>query len=232
MNLIQLKEECSKMNIILNETQINQFNRYFELLVEWNNKINLTAITEFEDVVEKHFYDCLLPSKSIDIKGNLCDVGAGAGFPSIPLKIAFPSLHVTILEPLNKRCVFLNELVEELALENVTIVNARAEDYAKMHREIFDIVTARAVANLNMLSELCIPLVKLNCYFLAMKGASGHEEDQNATKAITTLGCKKVKEDLLKLSDGSNRVNILYVKIKKTPIQYPRMFAKIKKSPL
>ena len=228
----QFIEKLSQEGIILTESQIQQFADYARLLVEWNEKMNLTAITALEEIYEKHFYDCLLLHRLVKLEGILCDVGAGAGFPSIPCKIAFPELQVTIIEPLGKRCVFLRELCKELQLENVIILNERAEDVAKNSLQRYDIVTARAVANLRVLSELCVPLVKVNGYFATMKGANGLEEKQEATKAMNILGAKFEKEDIVCLSDGANRVNILYKKVKETPKGYPRMYAKIKKNPL
>ena len=228
----QFIEKLAQEGIVLSERQIQQFADYARLLVEWNEKMNLTAITALEEIYEKHFYDCLLLHRLVKLEGSLCDVGAGAGFPSIPCKIAFPQLHVTIIEPLGKRCVFLRELCKELQLENVTILNERAEDVAKNSMQRYDIVTARAVANLRVLSELCVPLVKVNGYFATMKGANGLEEKQDATKAMNILGAKCEKEDIVCLSDGANRVNILYKKIKETPKGYPRMYAKIKKNTL
>lgn len=228
---LNLYDTLKNKGIILSESQLYQFRKYADLLIEWNAKMNLTAITEKDEIYIKHFLDCILPSFQNEIKGSLCDVGAGAGFPSIPLKIVYPELSITILEPLNKRCLFLNTLVKELNLEDVHIKNVRAEDYAKDHRECFDVVSARAVANLTMLSELCIPLVKVNGTFLAMKGSSGLEELENANYAVQVLGCKLVKEDSYEL-DGAKRVNLAFIKSKKTPMKYPRMFAKIKKEPL
>lgn len=228
----QFLERLSLEGIVLTEKQCQQFRDYASLLVEWNEKMNLTAITKLEDIYEKHFYDCLLIHRLVDLKGSLCDVGAGAGFPSIPCKIAFPELSITIIEPLQKRCVFLKELCHQLGLENVTILNERAEDVAKNGEMRFDMVSARAVANLRILAELCIPLVRKNGYFIAMKGMNGLEEKEAANRAVTTLGCSCIKEDVVHLSDGSNRINLLYQKFKDTPKGYPRMYAKIKKNPL
>ena len=174
-------DALGKQGIVLNDQQQQQFDEYAQMLVEWNKKMNLTAITEIDEIYEKHFLDSLLPSFDMEINGSFCDVGAGAGFPSIPLKIVYPQLKVTIVETLGKRITFLNALCEKLGLKDVVLVHARAEDYAKEHRESFDIVSARAVANLPMLSELCIPLVKLNGTFLALKGANGDEEYENAS---------------------------------------------------
>ena len=223
---------CKENGLELTEQQIHQYETYAQLLKEWNEKMNLTAITEFEEVLDKHFYDSLLPSFSSSIQGTLCDVGSGAGFPSIPLKIAYPELKVVIIEPLGKRVTFLKEVVRVLGLDHVECVNARAEDYAKQDRECFDVVTARAVANLRMLSELCIPLVKKGGLFLAMKGSNGLEEDREAAHALKVLGCALEKTEERHLNDGSTRVNLFYRKNRSTPVQYPRQFAKIKKSPL
>lgn len=218
--------------ITLTKSQLAQFDDYARLLVEWNEKMNLTAIVDEDEIYEKHFLDSILPSFDIKIQGTFCDVGAGAGFPSIPLKIVYPDLKVTIVETLGKRITFLQALCKELGIEDVTCVHARAEDYAKDHRESFDFVSARAVANLPMLSELCIPLVKKHGYFIAMKGAGGEEEASDAKKAIELLGCKEVQRNFKQLHDGSKRVNLVYEKIKPTPMKYPRAFGQIKKNPL
>ncbi|MCF0111380.1 MAG: 16S rRNA (guanine(527)-N(7))-methyltransferase RsmG [Erysipelotrichaceae bacterium] len=225
-------QQCENEGIHLTEYQQKQFEDYAKLLVEWNEKMNLTAITEPGEIYEKHFFDCLLLHRVCNIEGELCDVGAGAGFPSVPLKIAFPSLKVTIIEPLQKRCRFLEVLVKELELQNVTILNARAEDVAVQSQKRYNIVSARAVANLRVLSELCIPLVQLHGTFAAMKGSNGMQEHEEATNAITTLGCQLTKSDEVQLSDGSLRVNLAYEKVRKTPKGYPRAYAKIKKQPL
>lgn len=225
-------QTVKEYGVILNETQLMQFEKYAKMLVEWNEKMNLTAITDIDEIYEKHFLDSILPSFDVELKGSFCDVGAGAGFPSIPLKIVYPDLKVTIVETLGKRVTFLNALCKELGLEDVNCVHARAEDYAKDHRESFDIVSARAVANLPMLSELCIPLVKQGGMFLALKGANALEEYELAEKAIHILGCEKKQMDEKILSDGSKRINFVFQKIKPTPKKYPRAFAKIKKNPL
>lgn len=217
--------------VSLSEQQCMQFKEYATLLVEWNQKMNLTAITKIEEIYSKHFLDCILPSFTLTLEGHLCDVGAGAGFPSIPLKIVYPDLAVTIVEPLQKRCTFLHALVKALGLENVTIANARAEEYVKEHREAYDVVSARAVANLTMLAELCIPLVKESGIFLAMKGSGGEEELDKAKFAIQTLGCELVDTHKYALEEAM-RINFVFKKNKATPKRYPRMFAKIKKDPL
>ena len=232
MNLDELKFECSKYGFDLSEGQLNQYHTYALMLQEYNKKINLTAIVDYEEIIEKHFYDSILPFFKFNDFISVCDVGAGAGFPSIPLKILMPDKHITIVETLNKRCKFLNDLVVSLQLNNVTIVNARAEDYAKDNRESYDIVTARAVANLNMLSELCIPFVKTSGYFVVLKGSQGESEYSDAKKAIELLGCKLIDMKIETLRDDSKRVNLYLKKVKKTPKLYPRHFSKIKKIPL
>lgn len=163
MSIEWLSEKLSEQGIELSNTQKEQFQKYYKLLVEWNKKMNLTSITDEHDVYLKHFYDSIAPSFYYDFNGqlSLCDIGAGAGFPSIPLKIVYPELKVTIVDSLNKRIQFLNHLAAELGLEDVSFVHDRAEIYGKgVYRESYDIVTARAVARLTVLSELCLPLVK------------------------------------------------------------------------
>lgn len=232
MKLLELKEICANKGFPLTDRMVEQFDLYAKLLQEWNQKINLTAIDEYEDIIEKHFYDSLLIMFQHKLSGRLADVGSGAGFPSLPLKIVDPTLEIVIIETLQKRCNFLNEVVKQLGLENVTIINARAEDYAKDHRESFDIVTARAVANLSMLSELCIPLVKMDGVFIALKAMDAYNEEQKASKALKILGVERINAYEDHLSDGSLRVNLVYKKVSATPKKYPRMFAKIKKQPL
>lgn len=215
----------------ISDKQMQQFDEYARLLCEWNEKMNLTAIVDEEGIFEKHFMDSVMISRKIDVLGTLCDVGSGAGFPSIPLKIIYPELHIVIVEPLRKRCIFLQELLRVLQLDNVEIVNERAEDYAKKNREFFDIVTARAVANLTLLSELCIPFVKQNGLFIAMKGPRGDEEFQEAQYAIHLLGARLLFVDEIHL-DGGERKNFVFKKERLTPKQFPRMFSQIKKKPL
>lgn len=218
--------------IQLHERQLQQFEKYASMLIEWNQKMNLTAITDLDEIYEKHFLDSILPSFDWKLQGSFCDVGAGAGFPGIPLKIIYPDLELTIVETLGKRITFLNALCEKLKLDGVACVHARAEDYAKEHRESFDIVSARAVANLPLLSELCIPLVKQHGSFLALKGANGDEEYALAEKAIRLLGCELKQRDVHTLSDGSQRINFVFEKTRLTPKKYPRPFAQMKKNPL
>ncbi len=225
-------DKLHSIGVEISKEQEEQYYLYASLLKEWNAKMNLTGIDEEPAVLEMHFYDSIVPFARLGIKsGNFADVGAGAGFPSIPVLIAFKDFRVTIIEPLQKRCNFLNEVKNQLHLDNLEIVNGRAEDFANEHRESFDIVSARAVANLNMLSELCIPLVKMDGIFLAMKGNSGLEENDHAKKAIATLGAEFVRAYEEPVGEHTH-INLVYKKIKHTPKQYPRAFAKIKKSPL
>ena len=231
MDFNKLLEE---IDITLSQKQLEQFEIYFNFLVEYNNYVNLTAITEKEDVYIKHFYDSILVGKVFDLSKvtTICDVGSGAGFPSIPLKIVYPNLHVTIVDGLDKRITFLKQLVEKLGLDNVTPIHARAEEYAKEHRESFDIVTARAVARANILNELCIPLVKVGGYFISMKGKNA-EEEINEGNSLKLLNAKIVKKNEYYLpKEESKRVLILIEHFKECPTKYPRAFASIKKNPL
>lgn len=237
MNEQQFIEALKSKGIELNDTQIAQFKKYFELLVEWNEKMNLTAITDFEGVYLKHFFDSISPSFYFDFTKvtTVCDVGAGAGFPSIPIKICFPHLHITIVDSLNKRITFLNHLTDELKLDNMRFVHARAEEFGQnaAYREQFDVVTARAVARLSVLSELCIPLAKEGGSFVALKAAAGEEELKDAKKAISTLGCKlKEQFDYLLPVEESERVLYVFDKIKTTPKKYPRKPGVPNKSPI
>ncbi|MCM3387561.1 16S rRNA (guanine(527)-N(7))-methyltransferase RsmG [Ureibacillus chungkukjangi] len=237
MNQQQFIEALKEMGIELSDTQIEQFNKYFELLVEWNEKMNLTAITDLEGVYLKHFYDSISASFYFDFTKveSVCDVGAGAGFPSLPIKICFPHLHVTIVDSLNKRITFLNHLSEQLQLDNVTFVHSRAEEFGQndKYREKYDVVTARAVARLSVLSELCIPLAKEGGSFVALKAAAGPEELKDAKKAITTLGAA-LKEEFSYLLpvEESERTLYIFDKIKKTPKKYPRKPGVPNKTPI
>lgn len=223
-------QACQKNGIELNEIQIRQFETYMKLLVEWNEKMNLTAITEEEEIWEKHFYDSIVPFGKLE-QLSLCDVGSGAGFPGYPLKIVFPSISLTIIEPLQKRCRFLEIVKEELDLKDVTILPKRAEEYARENRECFDIVSARAVARLSVLLELCAPLVKVKGQLIALKGKQGHEELIESGKAIDLLGLQLKQEDTINIEDAT-RINLYFDKVKKTPLKYPRAFGQIKKKPL
>lgn len=212
--------------ITLSDEQKKQFDQYFHLLVEWNEKMNLTAITDEEGVYLKHFYDSLALGFHHElIDQTLCDVGAGAGFPSIPLKIVFPDLKVTIVDSLNKRITFLNTLVETLGLKDVQCFHDRAETFGqnKDFRASFDVVTARAVAKLSVLSEFCMPLVKKQGYFLALKAAHTEVELEEAKKAIAILGGKVEGDVSFDLPyEGGNRHVVTILKTKETPNKYPR----------
>ena len=225
----KFKNLLSELNIELSDKQYNQFELYYETLIEWNNRINLTAITNKEDVFIKHFYDSICLVKSIDFNNQtLLDVGSGAGFPSIPLKILFPDIKITIIDALNKRIKFLELLCDKLNIE-VELIHGRAEEYSRKH--CFDLTTARAVANLTMLSELCIPFVKIDGLFLAMKGHKSKEEIENSEKSIELLG-GKIIEDLSYIIMDQERHIIKVEKISKTPKMYPRKFNQIKSNPL
>ena len=234
MNQSKFIEELSKINISLNSNQIEQLNKYYELLIEWNEKINLTNITEKEQVYLKHFYDSLTLIKSVDLKENLtlCDIGTGAGFPGIVLKIVFPNLKITLVDSLNKRVKFLQEVIKELNLTNIEVYHERAEIFARQHIESFDVVTARAVAHLSILLEYCIPMVKINKYFIAMK-ANINEELEESQNAIEKLKAKVVKIDSFKLPvEESNRTIIKIEKLEKTNKKYPRNTNEIKRNRL
>lgn len=216
----------------LTTQQIQHYQEYAQLLIQQNKVMNLTAIDDVDGILEKHFVDCLLIKEELSHVQTFGDVGSGAGFPGLVLAIACPEIEFTLIEPTKKRCNFLEWVVNHLKLTNVTIINGRAEDVVKELRESFDIVSARAVANLTMLSELCLPLVKVKGRFIAMKGSKALEEVEEAQTAIKILGgrvdnCKKSM-----LSDGSLRYNVIIQKIKKTPLGYPRMYAQIKKNPI
>lgn len=208
--------------------------RYADLLVEKNKVMNLTAITEPADIATLHFLDCAALLTLADFKGKtVADVGTGAGFPGMPLRILEPSIRLTLLDSLNKRIDFLKEVCDDLGFEDVDCIHARAEEFSAQHRERFDIVTSRAVANLRMLSELCLPLVKTGGTFLAMKSVDSDAELTDAQKAIALLGgqVEDVKDYVIPGTDVRHRL-IFIKKIKETPKKYPRAFAKIKKSPL
>ena len=235
MNKELLIEGIKKLGMETTEEQIERFSKYSELLKEWNNKINLTAITDDDGISVKHFLDSILPLAHIEIKtgANIADVGTGAGFPGLPIKIIRDDINLTLIDSLNKRITFLNHLFKELELDNCKAVTARAEEYAKDHRESVDIVMARAVARLNILDELCLPLVKKEGYFLSLKGRQASEEVKEATKGIQLLGGEiESTHDFTLANHDDFRSNIIIKKVKETPKKYPRMFSKIKKSPL
>lgn len=231
----KLREWASREKMQLTDIQLEKLDRYAQLLVDWNQKINLTAITDPEEIALKHFFDSLLLLNfhSILDGASLIDVGTGAGFPSTPLAIVRPDLRITQMDSLNKRVTFLNEVASQLNL-SLSTIHSRAEDSARLLelREQFDYATARAVANLRVLSEYCLPYVKPGGYFLAMKSGEIEEELEEAKGAIKELGGKTREVKLYCLPDGSGRSVIVIEKISQTPTKYPRNPNKIKKSPL
>lgn len=231
----RLGELCEAEGIQLSEKQLGQFQRYMELLVEWNEKMNLTAITDPEGVTVKHFFDSLLLLKAVEVPegAKLIDVGTGAGFPGIPVAIARPDVQLTLLDSLNKRLVFLAEVCRELGIQT-DIRHARAEEGGRQKelREQFDFSTARAVAGMNILCEYCLPFVKTGGAFIAMKGPDGEEETKQAARAIGVLGGKTEKLARFTLPDGSQRCIAVVRKVRETPDAYPRHGSKISKKPL
>ena len=230
---MDFKALVSNLDIDLNDEMMECFEKYYNNLILVNSYMNLTAITDYDEVYIKHFYDSLTILKAINKNNiNLCDVGSGAGFPSIPLAIVRKDINVTIIDALNKRINFLNDLSKKLELDNVKAYHKRAEDY-KEGLEAFDVVTARAVARLNILAELCMPLVKLGGIFIAMKGKELVDELEEASSAINILGGKIRSVINLDLPNDSGKRAILVIeKIKNSPSKYPRSFAKIKEKPL
>lgn len=218
-----LKDIFNEYGIKYTDGQLKQLSKFYEMVVETNEKFNLTAITEENDFAIKHILDSVLPMALLPQNASVIDVGAGAGFPSIPLKILRPDLKVTMLDSLNKRVNFLNEVIATLNLKNITAVHSRAEDYALKNREVFDIAIARAVASLVTLSEYCLPFVKVGGNFIALKGSSLTEELKEATYAITLLGgkYKDIQKIYVKQIDAM-RENVIIEKIKPTDKKYPR----------
>ena len=227
-----MKLEELKKIFNLNDVQTNQLDTYANFLIEYNEKINLTAITNYEDIIEKHFYDSLIPLLHKHIKGSLVDVGTGAGFPGVVLKIVRPELKVLLIEPINKRCVFLNELINKLGLKDIEVINTRGEDYSLKHREEYDYVTARAVTNLNALIEICGALVKVDGYFIALRGKDGLNELNDAACAIEKMGFEKEEVFEDKLTDGSVRISAFLKKNTKTGKSFPRKYSIIKHDPI
>lgn len=233
MNKIDFFNNCKENNLILNDLQMQQLHQYFEMLVETNKVMNLTGITEENDVYEKHFYDSLIFSFDLDLNNKkIVDIGTGAGFPGLVLAICYPNSQITLVEPLTKRCNFLSNVVNELNLKNVTIINKRSEELTN-YKEYFDIATARAVARLNILLELIMPLVKINGLFVALKGRQGEEEINEAKNALFQLNSKIIKVQKLNLfTDNDTRINIFISPEKKISNKYPRNYSQIKKKPL
>jgi len=233
MNKDRFIEEVTNLGIEITDKKLAQLERYYELLIEYNKVMNLTGITEQEEVYLKHFYDSLTISKIIDLnkQDNLCDLGSGAGFPGIVIKIFYPELNIVLVDSLNKRINFLNTVIKELELKNIEVIHTRIEDYSKENKEKFDVVTARAVAPLNILLELGINLVKVGKYFIAMKGNIENEPDYS--NALKKLNCNLGNIIKFKLPiEESNRSLIKIIKEKTTSKLFPRKYNEIKKKPL
>ena len=226
-------EKLKELNITLTKEQLNQLEKYYELLIEWNKKINLTRIVEKKDVYLKHFYDSITLIKAIDLtkKQELCDIGTGAGFPGIVLKIVFPNLNITLVDALNKRIEFLKLVIKELNLKNITAIHERAEVFIRQNKNKFDIITCRAVAKLNIISEICIPGLKINGYFIPMKAQI--DEEIKDIKFLDKLNSKLENIVSFKLPyENSIRNLVVIKKISSTNDMYPRNYDKISKYPL
>lgn len=231
------EKKLNELGFVLSDVQKEQFDRFYELLVEWNKVMNLTGITEYEEVNEKHFVDSLSIVKAVDMETvhTVIDIGTGAGFPGIPLKIAFPHLKIVLLDSLNKRIKFLNEVIDRLGLTDISTIHGRAEDYAKQseYREQFDLCVSRAVANLSTLSEYCIPYVQVGGMFIPYKSGEIDEEVAQAKKAVHILGGKL--ENVVKFQLPESEISRSFVKIKKinnTTKKYPRKSGLPAKEPL
>ena len=234
MNKEEFLKETKKLGINISESQINLLDKFYQLLIEWNEKINLTTITDYNDVYLKHFYDSLTLYKEIDLNADitLCDVGTGAGFPGIVLKICFPNLKITLIDSLQKRVKYLNEIIKELGLSDIQAIHTRMEDYSRLNEEKFDIITARAVANTNILLEISIKALKINGHLVLMK-ANCEEEIKNSKTALNELGCELININEFGLpKENSKRTLINIKKTVKTKDKYPRNIDKIKKWPL
>lgn len=234
-NILEVKAQS--LSLVLDNEKQQKFEGYYRILVEWNKVMNLTAITEYEEVIEKHFVDSLSIVKAIDINkvDTVIDIGTGAGFPGIPLKIAFPHLKVTLLDSLNKRIKFLNEVIDKLGLEDIHAIHGRAEDYAKQsqYREQYDLCVSRAVANLSTLSEYCLPYVKVDGLFVPYKSGEIDEELKNSEHAVEILGGKI--EDVIKFQLPGTDIGRSFVKIhkvKETKKKYPRKAGMPAKEPI
>lgn len=231
MNKERFEQEIEKLNIRLTQEQKSQLDTFYKLLIEWNEKMNLTGITEEEQVYLKHFYDSLTLVKAIDLTKpiKLCDVGSGAGFPGIVLKIVFPNLDVTLIDSLQKRINYLNEVINQLGLTNIKAIHCRMEDFSKEKEEEFDVITARAVANTKLLTEISIRALKVNGQMIFMK-ANIFDELTDIDDLFNNLGCfiqNKIEFNLP--IENSTRTLLVITKIKKTPNKYPRRIDQIKK---
>lgn len=243
--LNSFQKDLSELNITLNENQLCRFMKYYELLIEWNKVMNLTAITDFDEVCKKHFIDSLSLIKAYDLSHDIhsglyspvsvIDLGTGAGFPGIPLKIAFPELKITLLDSLNKRVNFLQTVIDKLGLENIDAIHGRAEDFSKegILREKFDLCVSRAVANLSTLSEYCLPYVKVGGKFISYKSEKAAEEINGAKKAISVLGGKIENQIEFTIPNSDIYRNLVIIsKNKKTSAKYPRKAGIPAKNPI
>ena len=231
-----IKELFNKNNIILNNKQIEQFEQYYNLLTEYNKVINLTAITEIHEVVTKHFIDSVINYTFYKKNSTICDIGSGAGFPGIPLKIIRPDLNITLVDSLNKRINFLNTVIQQLGLSNINTIHTRAQELQQfVPRETFDYTISRAVASLNILLELCIPYTKTNGQMIAFKGNNTENDIKTAQNALKTLNCNihEIKEYKILGNNETFTRNIIYItKEKSTDPIYPRSKNKIELKPL
>lgn len=233
----KLEKKMDEAGVYLKDKQLEQFEKFYHLLIEKNKVMNLTAITEEDEVIEKHFIDSLTCNRVMDMNAihNMIDIGTGAGFPGIPLKIVYPDISVVLLDSLNKRVKFLNEVINDLGLTEIKAIHGRAEDIARLpeYRAVFDLAVSRAVANLSTLSEYCIPFVKVNGFFVSYKAGKGLEEIENSDTCMKILGSKIVQVDRFQLiDDDSQRVLIKIKKCKGTSKQYPRKAGVPSKNPL
>lgn len=231
MTAQEFQKNCQERGLLLSEKQLQQFSTYAHELLEYNQKVNLTAITEIELVYEKHFFDSLLPSFEYQLTGKLADIGTGAGFPGLVLKIAYPELEVTLVESNGKRTTFLELMIEKLALKNISVQKERGEDFSRQHKEEYDICTARAVASLPVLLEISAQAIRKGGCYLAYRGAKGREEILEAEHAQKVLALEKpiVWEEGLA---EAQRIFAVYHKNKETPTRYPRAFKDIRKKSL
>lgn len=224
-NRDKLIRDAEKINVFLDVFHVKQFEKYEEILLEWNEKINLTTITDEDEIITKHFVDSLYCAKYMSGNEKIIDIGTGAGFPGIPLKIIFSNINLTLLDSLNKRCIYLKDVAEKLKMENVDIVHGRAEELGKdiKYREKFDIITARAVANMKVLSEYCIPFAKVGGKFICMKGSEYKDELNDARAQIGTLGGKVTDIEEIVLPDSDIKHSIIVIeKVRETPREFPR----------
>ena len=229
------REYSNNLNIDISDNQLDKFYQYMNLLLEWNEKINLTAITEYKEIILKHFIDSLTISKYIDKDSYIVDVGTGAGFPGIPLKIIRDDIKIILVDSLNKRIKFLDEVIDKLHLQNIKTVHARAEEFGrnKEYREKFDVATSRAVANLSTLSEYMMPLVKVGGKSICMKGKDIKQEIKDASNAIKILGGEISNIEEFQLTNNDiNRSVISILKVKNTPSKYPRKAGTPSKEPI